>query len=76
MAFIPGRQKPWVIPSSRKRIEALDEIQVAVAGTGEGGAHRHLPPLRPGERDFLDRQRLVHLMRDGCLLGVSPQGWG
>ena len=49
----------------RMRIEPLDKMQIAVAQPGKGGAQQHLAGTGLGERDLLDRQRLVRGMQDG-----------
>ena len=58
----------------RRRVEPLDEMQIAVAQPGEGGAQHHLAALRLLDRDILDRQRLVRLMQDSGFHRGSSRG--
>ena len=51
--------------SSGKRPDAVDDVQIAVADAGGDGAHQHLAAPRLVDLDRLDRQRLVHLAKDG-----------
>src|ERR1700682_4204363 len=50
-----------------KRIETLDEMQIAVADPGCGSAHQDLVLLRIIDVDLLDRQRLIGGMKYGGL---------
>ena len=51
----------------RERVEALDEVQVAVADAAGHRAHEHLAPDGLGDVDVLDRERLVGTVEDGSL---------
>src|SRR5438067_7862188 len=43
----------------------VDDVQIAVAHAGGGGAHEHLAAPRLVDLDRLDRQRRVGLAKDG-----------
>src|SRR5204862_4653601 len=51
----------------RERVEALDEVQVAVADAAGRRAHQHLAPDGLGDVDVLDRELLVRTVEDGSL---------
>ena len=53
--------------SSGNRPIAVDHVQVAVADPGRRRADQHLAPPRLVDLHRLDRQRLVHLAKDGGL---------
>jgi len=57
----------------RRRVGALDEVQVAVAEARGGGPDQDLAPLRLGDRDVLDRHRLARSVQDGGLHRISPR---
>ena len=63
----------------RERVEAVDEVQVAVADAGGDGAHEHLAADGLVDVDVLDRERLVRTVEDGCfhdgLLWGFVAGW-
>ena len=50
-------------------IEAVDEVQVAVADAGGDGAHEHLATHGLVDVDFLDRQGLMRAMEHGSFHG-------
>ena len=49
----------------RERVEAVDEVQVAVADAAGDGAHEHLAPDGLVDVDVLDRERLVGAVEHG-----------
>src|SRR5207248_9367435 len=49
----------------RRRVEPFDEMQIAEAEPGKGGAQQHLAALRLVDGHVLDGQRLVRFMQDG-----------
>ncbi len=54
-------------PVEREPSDPVDDVKVAVADAGGHGAHQHLAAPRFVDLHRLDRQRLVHLPKDGCL---------
>ena len=58
-AFVPEHDR------GRGRIEPLDEVQIAMAKPGKGGAQHDFAAPRLLQRDVLDRQRLVRRVQDG-----------
>ena len=49
------------------RVQPLDEMQIAVAHAGRGGAHEDLMILRIINIDLLDGERLMGTMENGGL---------
>src|SRR5262249_58308591 len=58
----------------RKRIEPVDEVQIAVAHARRHGAHEHLATERRVDLDVFDRQRLVRAMEYGRFYWRAPLG--
>ena len=48
----------------RKRVVAVDEMQVGMADTARHRAHQHLAPEGLGDVDLLDGQRLLGTVED------------
>src|SRR5262249_18247704 len=63
---------------SGEGIQAVHEVQVAVAHTGADGAHEHLAPHGLVDVDFLDGEGLMRTMEHRCLhvriLVNAPEG--
>ena len=53
-------------------VQAVDEVQVAVAQAGGGGADQHLAAARLRDVDVLDGHRLVGGVEDGGFHGQAP----
>src|SRR5438067_7377307 len=49
----------------RGGVKPLDEMQIAVAQPGKGGAQQHLARAGLVDRNFFDCQRLVRRVQDG-----------
>ena len=50
-----------------ERVEAVDEVEVAVADAGGDGAHQHLAPDGLVDVDVLDGERLMRPVEHGGL---------
>ena len=60
----------------RRGVLALDEMQVAVAQTGDRGAHEHLARAGVVDLDILDGERLVGGVEDSSFHGGELRSGG